>query len=290
MKIAVVVPTNRPESIHRFEAAWLDLICAHDAACYVVYDGDTPDVRQSEKSFAVPDEVRSLVNRHSDEVRNLGFYVALREGADIIITLDDDVTPNGNDPIQEHLDALSKEYPTTWFNPFGDTVFMRGFPYEARSEAPAWVSHGIWKGDLDLDAPTRLLNPKPEAQSYIGPIPHGCLTPISGMNLAFKREIASYVYFAPMSPAFGYKRFSDIWMGIHLKRELDARQAALVHGYSTVWHTRQSDVFKSLIAEGPGLEANETYWDTRNTSDYEKGYADMRQKWKDIIDDILVPF
>lgn len=293
MKIAIVVPTisrGEPKGLG-FYLSWARLFRNHDVVLFTVFDSIKPIIIRTyrDEDFEIKPDVRfsGLVNHHNDGVRNYGFVEAVKSGAEIIITLDDDVFPDNNDPIQEHLDALAGSYPTSWFNPF-DGAYMRGFPYGVRTESRAVVSHGIWTGVQDFDAPTTLVRgTAPAKNMYRGAIPKGCLTPISGMNLAFRREVAHLVYFAPMAADTGFNRFSDIWMGIHLKRALDEKNLALVHGLSTVRHERQSNVFKNLASEAAGIRANETHWQSGWADEYEKSYFKKRDQWEKLMKEIM---
>lgn len=261
--LAIVVPSNRPEQLGRFLESWQPLIEKHQAGLITVLDGDVPRVRYDQweaPAFACVPGVEKFLCTGTDSVRNIGFLVAkkLMRDLKVIITLDDDVFPDGNDPIQEHLDALAMRVPISWFSTASE--YMRGFPYGIRSEAEVWVSHGVWTGVHDYDAPTQLVTGMRPATFYRGPVPRGALTPVSGMNLAFRVEALPHVYFAPMGERVGYGRFGDIWMGIGLVRALDAAGAALVSGYSTVRHMRASNVFRNLAQEATGLGFNERFW------------------------------
>lgn len=283
MNIVIVVPTIRPDVLNAtFIPAWQAQINRYQARLLVVLDGDEPQVTEISnpkcnfKRKDLPKTERGLIFDHTDAVRNLGFLYVARylPETDIILTLDDDVKPHA-DTIGDHVKALSSKVPISWM-PVGDH-YTRGFPYAVREEADVWVSHGVWNGIHDYDAPSQLVKGNPPMQFYRGVIPKGTLAPICGMNLAFRMEALPLVYYAPMGKKIGYERFADIWMGIELKRDLDMRDKALVTGYSAVWHNRQSNVFQNLIAESKGLAANETYW--KAPSPYRERHLLLRKRW-----------
>jgi len=290
MNIAIVVPTIREKLLHKtFIPAWTEQIKAHKARLIVVVDGNEPTLTAYNENGTVSDRLKRknlrpneqrLIYDHTDAVRNLGFlYLAgLLDNDDIIVTLDDDVTPCG-DTIGNHAAVLRSKLPISWM-PVGDQ-YTRGFPYAVRAEAEVTVSHGVWKGIHDYDAPTSLVNGNKPMQFYRGAIPKGVLAPICGMNLAFRASVLPLVYYAPMGAGCGFHRFSDIWMGIELKRALDDRQQALATGYSTVWHNRQSNMLKNLVAEAPGIVLNETYWQA--PSSYQKFHQKIRRDWEAAI-------
>ena len=261
-RIAIVVPTNRPERVDGFLHAWRGLILKNLATLYIVFDESPVRIGVFPfgkfKEFRTPDpEFMKLIHTETDAVRNIGFVEVIKDGAQIIVTLDDDVLPmDDRDAISEHVEALRGKHPTSWFNPYSN--FMRGFPYCVREESQAAVSHGIWSGSLDFDSVAEISGCGVYEQfSYKGAIPKWAMIPLCGMNLAFTRAVAPHVYFAPMGGKTGFNRFADIWMGMNLKNRLDELNLAMVHGYSMVYHNRQSDKFDNLKAEAAGIREHE---------------------------------
>lgn len=288
MEIALVVPTIRPEKLEEFELAWRDLFIKHQVHFITVWDGDDPYVEYIGQNHSL-DEImgskKDLIFNKSDCVRNLGFaYIAkYLPNIEIIITLDDDVEPVG-DTIQDHINILSKKAPITrWINTLKD-VYPRGFPYGIRNEAQVMVSHGLWSNVLDLDAPTQLLlgtDVKSDYNRFI--VPKGCLIPFCGMNIAFRREVLPYVYYAPMGHRVGFDRFADIFMGVSLKEKLDQLGYAMATGYAEVKHLRASNVFVNLVKEAKGIPMHEK-WDDEYFKLYQKamlGWVEFINKYAD---------
>jgi hypothetical protein len=275
-RIAVVVPTVRPERFAEFLERWKGLFCRHQVRLVAVHDGVKPRIESigytgllrdmpSHTFEQVPADIHvswpDFLCTRTDAVRNIGFLAAMQRWPDtqVILTLDDDVYPEGGtDPIADHLAALRMRVPISWFSTASE--YMRGMPYGVRTEAEVVVSHGVWSGVHDYDGPTQLVNGVKPATFYRGPVPKGCLTPVCGMNLAFKVSVLPWVYFAPMGRDIGYQRFADIWMGIALKRELDRAGLAMVSGYASVFHSRASNVLANLEQEAAGLVLNERLW------------------------------
>jgi reversibly glycosylated polypeptide/UDP-arabinopyranose mutase len=222
-----------------------------------------------------------IIYNLNDGVRNVGFAMAGKLGAEYIYSFDDDVEPIG-DTLQSHYDALQRHIPVTWLSTTGDD-FMRGFPYNRRGEVETVVSHGIWEGVPDLDAPTQLLHPDTIPDFYRGPIPKGILYPHCAMNFAFKRKALPFVYQAPMGHRIGLDRFADIWGGIEMKKDLDQLGLGVVSGYASVFHTRASNVFTNLKKEAAGLEMNEQYGEGA----YFDLFYEQRERWKEYIFSIL---
>lgn len=195
--IAVVVPTVRPECWDMFIDGWDKLFKKHEVVLLKVQDGDTPrcifknDVGNYEWT---PKEVleknSDLIFNKNDGVRNLGFAVITQflPNVDTIITLDDDTLPiDGDDPIQAHLDALNTRFPLGWMSTASD--YVRGIPYWNRNQSECVVSHGVWEGVMDWDAPTQLVKGNRQLEFYKGVIPRGvyfpfCLHPESKVDLS----------------------------------------------------------------------------------------------------------
>lgn len=296
--IAVVIPTIRPESMKTFMAAWEPLFKKHRVVLITVLDGTVPtvsaihyDIDARSRGMHVTDSPKTAVEVMGDAaesltnfnagIRNLGFAYAAKYLPDIeyFITLDDDEDPIG-DTIQDHLDALSMRVPVSWMSTASE--YMRGFPYAVRSEAEVVLSHGVWEGVADWDAPTQLvLGGNRPVTFYRGPIPKGIYYPMCIMNIAFKRKMLPTIFQAPW--ALGMHRFDDIWSGIVSKREIDAQGWAAVTGYARVYHQRASNVFTSLKHEAPGIEVNETFWQGDESHPYFAIYRDKLRIWQDFL-------
>lgn len=275
--IAVVVPTIRPESYQKFLEAWTPLFKKHDVILVKVVDGDIPTVNGVPVDEVMGDYSDLIFNKN-DGVRNLGFaYVAYHyPAADTIITLDDDTKPLG-DTIQDHLGALQMKVCTSWLSTASE--FTRGVPYGIRNEAEVVLSHGVWEGVKDWDAPTQLVRGNPDVTFFKGPIPRGINYPMCGMNIAFKRKMLPYMYFAPMGHRAQLDRFADIWCGIESKKIIDKKGWAVVSGYSSVLHERASNTFTNLEKEARGLRMNEEY----GKDCYFEFYRQHRERWAEFI-------
>ncbi len=263
-----------------FKSAWQELFEAHDCTLVVVEDGKNPTVNGKGVKEVMGKHAQALTNFNAG-IRNLGFaYVAKNlKDIDTIITLDDDVFPLG-DTIADHLIALNQNVPVSWISTATD--YTRGFPYSIRNEAEVVISHGVWEGSGDWDAPTQLvLGDKRKTTFYKGPIPKGVYYPMCSMNLAFKRKVLPYIFHAPW--ALGINRFDDIFAGITSKRELDKLGWAVVSGFATVEHKRASNPIKNLTDEAPGIELNETYWQGQEDHPYFKIYKEKYKIWQEFI-------
>jgi hypothetical protein len=120
----------------------------------------------------------------------------------------------------------------------------------------------LWANVPDLDAPTQLVHPELTLQGSPGvkTIPRGTYFPMSGMNLAFRPELAPALYFLIMGRDWPYDRFDDIWAGVLVKKICDHLGFACTSGEPVVEHRRASNVFTNLRKEAAGIEANEYFW------------------------------
>ncbi|MBI2120340.1 MAG: hypothetical protein HYT94_01810 [Parcubacteria group bacterium] len=184
-------------------------------------------------------------------MRSYGFLKAYQLGADIVITLDDDCYPVKNqDFVKQHIENLSLFAPEDWFltYPHRKYFYTRGIPYGIRNKKEAVVSHGLWTGVLDFDAPTQLLNMNlkiPTHFPFIEFIPNNYFFPMCSMNLAFKRKVTPLMYFPPMGydnkgKYWGYDRFDDIWAGIFAKKVIDHLGYSVVNGSPFIEHKKAS--------------------------------------------------
>ena len=284
-KIACVVPTIRmKESIPSFMKAWQPLFDKHNVELIVIDDtGDKPQViHNGEKKELQSD----LVSNKCAGVRQLGFLYIAKHLPDIeyIFTTDDDCFPIG-DPIEAHLAALKYKLPISWLST-STNQFMRGFPYGVKEEAEIKLSHGVWEGVPDYDAPTQLLTPKWDKPVYYrGVIPKGIFFPMCGMNLFFHRSVLPYIYFAPVGKFHGAERWDDIIAGIYVVKDFAKLNWGIVSGYSIINHLRASNVFTSLHKEAVGILHGEELWkdpENYNGDPFFEEFRKKRKKWFDI--------
>lgn len=287
MSVALVVPTVRPECWKAFTQGWKKLLKKHEIELIKVQDGSDPRLFHNSVEMCISEVLgkdSDLIFNKNDGVRNLGFaYIAkFLPGVETIITLDDDTLPkDGDDPIQSHLNALNARFPLGWMSTASD--YVRGIPYWNREQSECVVSHGVWEGVMDWDAPTQLVKGNRQLEFYKGVIPRGVYFPFCGMNMAFKRKMLPYMYYAPMGYKVGMDRFADIWLGIHLRRICDENDWSIVTGYSTVRHERASNVWTNLKKEAQGLELNEHYFEGVEDHEYFKIYNTCRKRWGEFI-------
>lgn len=270
--IAVVVPSHKQELTDLFLSTWQPLFDKHTVDFILVNDaGKVPHIEFQGKVIKLSSK---LVANKCAGVRQLGFlYIAQNlPEVEYVLTFDTDTVPIG-DPIKDHIDQLKRKVPISWLSTGIDDYF-RGFPYGVREEAQVAMSHGVWEGVYDWDAPSQLHKKGVKVDFYKGVIPKGIFFPMCGMNLAFRREALPYVFFAPVGQYKGAERFDDIWGGLEVVKDFAKNNFGIVSGYAKVQHDRASNVFKSLEHEAVGIRKNEEYW----KGEYDEWYKDFMKK------------
>lgn len=266
--VSIVIPSNRPERIGNFLAAWESEFSGHDVI--VIEDGP-------QKTFALPSWARHyswfeiehtllgdswIIPRRSDCVRSFGFLVAK---GDLILTLDDDCSPEKAGFVAEHIARLTT-LPTqcSAWTPTVEGVRTRGTPSGSHDRKEHCVlNHGLWCGVPDIDAETQIaLGPHPGFTLIDQIIPRAQFFAMCGMNLAFRRVMLPAMYFLLMGPTWSFDRFGDIWCGLFAKAVADHLGFAVHSGAPYVVHERASDANVNLKKEAPGYVVNEWLWRT----------------------------
>jgi hypothetical protein len=189
-------------------------------------------------------DLLNIIPENSDNRRNVAYLFALEEGADIIISVDDDNFPlNDVDFIGDHL-KIGKDYKApeaigtgNWFNlctllssEQGKDInlYPRGYPYSRRVKdaskikadinAKIGINVGLWLSDPDTDAIGRLYA-KPNISSWDKKsviLGKGVRVPINTQNTAFRREAMCAYYYVKMGETLrGMRldRYGDILSG-----------------------------------------------------------------------------
>lgn len=261
MKVAVVVPTCRPERMAAWKRAWRAELRSVGAKLFVVEDS-APTWQRIREDLG---DRAHCISIRTDGIRCYGFLLALRWGAEVIVTLDDDVLPNNpavTDLLALHLDNLEHDIRTAAWGAVGN-VRTRGQPFRnTKRTQPCAISHGLWTGTPDYDAATQLHAPQVAFKANAGPVQPGQYIPLSAMNLAFTREIAPAFWWPHMGIArVGYDRYGDIWAGLVAQRIAMHLGMGAWSGTPLVRHERASDVFVNATKEAGALAANETLWE-----------------------------
>lgn len=226
-----------------------------------------------------------LIPWNSDGRRNVGYLLAWMSGAEYVVSIDDDNLPSCADMLSRHAvvtappalhDVVSCE--SGWFNPCDllelerpdIRVFSRGFPYSRRGpirehparrrgEAVVRVNAGLWSGDPDVDAVTRLaIGPTVR----VAPVEAVVLdrqtwAPINTQNTAVHRDALPAYWFVRMGHrllGLELDRFGDILSGYFVQACAKHLGHAVRFGDPVTCHERNRHVLlDDLTKELPGI-------------------------------------
>ena len=191
--------------------------------------------------------------------RNIALLEAIRSGADVVLSIDDDNAPRHKSYFEDlrkafqPLDRPSMIAAHRWFN-LGDYAdepfYYRGFPFSLRLHDPAsptlpiparvGVVNGLIYGDPDINAIDRYLDGGPRVRTYHSIVERGVAvsprftwTPINSQNTAYVRELAPLAF---VLPAVG--RYDDIWASFMALRVMEATEYHVLFGEPSVVQER----------------------------------------------------
>jgi reversibly glycosylated polypeptide/UDP-arabinopyranose mutase len=270
MKVGIVVPTIRENSINEFLEKW-----NFPSYCKLFIIEDNPQRKfELSKNVFFHGSWQNFENIKNNwifskkcggGIRSFGFYAAWQEGCDYILSLDDDCLPtkdcNGTRLIEEHIKQVETDN-GRWLWTTKE-IRPRGVPYINKGhENETLINMGFWKKNADFDAPTQLAHGSIEVPLKAwDPLPKGYYAPICGMNLFFKIEAVEMMFQPLMGKTYGVWRFDDIWCGVIIKKICDHLNFLIRTGEPSVSHSRASDVWSNLKKEVDGLKANEEFWE-----------------------------
>jgi reversibly glycosylated polypeptide/UDP-arabinopyranose mutase len=270
---ALVIPTNRPGHLQEFLEAWRpwpwSLIVVIEDGPRVTIEPPAGECAVEVYSWAEIDTALAeprIISRRDSAIRAFGFWVAWQRGAELIVTLDDDCYPAaGSDLMAEH--AANLDATPAWQSTVPG-LRVRGLPYRnlGTLRRRAAVSVGLWRGIPDLDAINALAHGSAAGGELVAAATTRVmgaeqLFPMSGMNLAVRREAACLMYYPPMGEDSPYRRFDDIWCGLVVQRICRHLGLPIVCGRPFVDHQRASNPFANLEKEAAGVSANEHVWE-----------------------------
>lgn len=244
-------------------------------------------------------ELKKYLPYNSFSRRNIGDLLAYEQGFDTIIRVDDDNYPTDEDFIGMHSyvgsDYLKKIIKSTngWFNVCEELIdeesipfYPRGFPYSKRwsseqiststRRVKVVLNAGLWLGDPDVDAITRLCKPinaikykRTYGDTFA--LNKGTWCPINTQNTVYAREIipASFV-----PPNVG--RYDDIWSGYFLRKITDRFDHYVTYGSPLLFQKRNvHNLWDDLEKETNGNIFTDHLIHTMNSFDLSgSSYAD----------------
>jgi len=205
--------------------------------------------------------------------RSIGLLEAVKHGASIVVMIDDDNIPLDRRYFDDFAEDLSRSFSGLvlggrWADPGGfliPPVHHRGFPHELwhPDRAPAvgygsgirvGVSAGLWLGDPDIDAVTRIaarplctgVSPAAAAGLAVAP---GTYAPFNSQNTAFARDLLPVMTMLP-----GAGRYDDIWASYVAQRVMREFGWSVRYGRPLVWQERNTHTLsRDLAAETRGM-------------------------------------
>lgn len=275
-QITLVIPTNRPAHLLEFFEAWKGI--GGWNCVIVVEDNETKTPQISDKvghanhfSWAEIAKVLGqdawIISKRDSAIRSFGYLMAYRGSrySDYVVTLDDDCRPygeySGRSFVSHHIQTLQSH--PVWVESVPGRR-TRGLPYKNRGTLQNVMANaGFWADVCDDDSLCALVNDPGYFEPPTGAriVPRGQLTPICGMNLFMRVTAVPLFYFPLMGEGQPYRRFDDIWGGLIAQHVCAHLGWHISLGEPNIRHVRASDPFKNLIAEAPGVAANETMWE-----------------------------
>jgi len=241
------------------------------------------DVNGQEAYLRSYPELASHLPYNSIQRRNIGMLLAYEQGADLVITIDDDNFLAEPDFIKYHsmvgqetaVDAYNAAQ--GWINVCdflmeerGFRFYHRGFPLDARLgdnhvdpkvsslKGSVVANAGFWLDEPDVDAVTRLAIPvkvigfKRQHNFALG---FGTWSPFNSQNTALARDVIP-VYF--LSPVVG--RYDDIWASYVVKAIADHMGDLITFGHPLVRQKRNPhDYWIDLEKEKDGMRLTDTF-------------------------------
>ena len=205
--------------------------------------------------------------------RNIGFLVALRDGADVVVTIDDDNAPLTPDYFQQFYEAffsrrsrLSASGVNGWIDPgqyLVPPIPQRGFPrekvhalkYTPVTDVKVGAAGGLILGDSDMDAVTRMAN-RPIAfdVAMLGRtgvvVDPKSWTILNSQNTAILREFVPAFFLFPF-----VGRYDDLYASLVLQRVMRDRDYHVHLGPPFVYQERnEHSLTRDLRGEIDGME------------------------------------
>ena len=233
-------------------------------------------ISQQEEVMAAFPELNAYIPWNCIQRRNVGHLLAWMEGYEMLIAIDDDNFVSDADYVGHHQSAFAAKQTESvsaargWFNccslledAGGRIFFPRGYPVEERSGAAGdlrylknsarlVVNAGLWLGDPDVDAVTRLAVP-PDVVNFprgktLG-LAQGTWCPFNSQNTAVHRDVLPAWF---LSPAMG--RFDDIWASYVVLACSEKMGDAVAFGRPLVRQDRNAhDLFRDFDLERLGM-------------------------------------
>lgn len=242
---------------------------------FITGDRKSPDIDITNLLFDIPNHLylglnaqhnrgyqcSTLIGPDCIQRKNIALLDAVRWGADVILTTDDDNFPIDRNffadlrrDFEFGFDGIEVSSPNGWFDPgqlLTPTVRHRGLPLAVPSVSPelrtvvdakVGVVAGLWVGDGDVDATHRIALPpaihSATALAEAGVVvAHDTKAVFNAQNVAFRRELAPAMFLAP-----GLGRSDDIFASLICQRVMRDQGMQVRYGkpFTACWQDRST--------------------------------------------------
>ena len=257
--------------------------CDKDVPIFIAGDLKTPMFDMpGNATYYSPDAQRSLgyksselIGWNNDSRRNIAVLEALKWGADVIVSLDDDMIPMNKSYFDDFRSGIQNDFTGLqlgeagyWFDPGSMTIPKapaRGLPpdygfvacVDGVSDAKVGVVQGLILGKPDTSAVYALAN-SPLVTGVNDVARHGfvihpeAFTVFNSQTTAFRRDLAPC--FAQFYNALG--RNTDIYASLIMRRVMREHGLFTYYGPPMAYHARspRKDVLGDIKAEMFGVE------------------------------------
>lgn len=219
--------------------------------------------------------------------KNIGYLLAIRAGAPLIIETDDDNIPRDSFWNERKLTVEARELSSGgWVNVYGfftdARIWPRGLPLDAVQQAlPDYgslastsrqcpIQQGLADGDPDVDAVYRLLLPLPQnfrddRRIILGA---GSWCPFNSQNTTWFPGAYALMYL----PAHCSFRMTDIWRSFVAQRIAWVNDWSVLFHEPTVWQDRnEHNLMRDFADEVPGYLHNRAIAEALNALQLKAG-------------------
>lgn len=228
-----------------------------------------------------------LLGWNTIQRRNIGYLEALKMGATVIASVDDDNIPYegwGQNLILDIENTYDCYNPTNSsirvFDPLSPTnynhLWHRGYPInkvhqknsieKTRRTIKADVQADFWNGDPDIDAIARMVyKPNTTFDNSVFPFTSDCISPFNSQNTFFTRKALKNYFLFPF-----VGRLDDIWGAFYCL----AKGNTVVYNKATVFQDRnEHNILNDFSKEVIGYMNNDNlitklYEDPENIKDF----------------------
>ncbi len=204
--------------------------------------------------------------------KNIGYLIAVKNGAEIIIETDDDNMPYDSFWLRPQCSMETKVITNAgWvniYNYFTDQrIWPRGFPLEyIRKETPSFdrlnsgrmnclIQQGLVDENPDVDSIYRLVMPLPQSFKKDRQVilARDTWCPVNSQNTTWWRDTFELLYL----PAYCTFRMTDIWRGFIAQRIAHINGWGILYNRPTVWQERnEHKLIQDFKDEVPGYLNN----------------------------------